>query len=56
VPLEAYPTMEQGGLILDWARDPAAARAFRDFLLGPQGRAILERYGFELPWTGKPSG
>jgi molybdate transport system substrate-binding protein len=56
VPLEAYPAMEQGGLILDWARDPAAARAFRDFLLGPQGRAILERYGFELPWTGKPSG
>jgi molybdate transport system substrate-binding protein len=56
VPLKAYPTLEQGGLILDWARDPDAARAFRDFLLGPRGRAILERYGFELPWTGKPSG
>ncbi|MCU0975136.1 MAG: molybdate ABC transporter substrate-binding protein [Steroidobacteraceae bacterium] len=56
IPLEAYPTMEQGGMITPWARDAAAARALRDYMLGPAGRAILERYGFVLPWTGKPSG
>jgi molybdate transport system substrate-binding protein len=56
IPLEAYPTMEQGGMITSWARDPSSARALRDFMLGREGRAILERYGFSLTWTGKPSG
>jgi molybdate transport system substrate-binding protein len=49
VPLEAYPRMEQGGIILGKARDPEAARALRDFVLGPEGRATLKRYGFFLP-------
>ncbi|MCO5169226.1 MAG: molybdate ABC transporter substrate-binding protein [Planctomycetes bacterium] len=49
VPEDAYPVMEQGGVVLRWARDPAAARALRDFLRGPAGRAVLERYGFGLP-------
>ena len=49
VPLDAYPRMEQGGIILGRARDGEAARAFRDFVLGPGGRATLERYGFFLP-------
>src|SRR5262249_26370649 len=30
VPLEAYPRREQGGVILSWAQDRAAAEAFRD--------------------------
>jgi molybdate transport system substrate-binding protein len=46
VPLEAYPKMEQGGVIL---KESPAARAFRSWLLAPGGRAILERYGFYLP-------
>jgi molybdate transport system substrate-binding protein len=49
VPRDAYPTITQAGLILRWARDREAARAFRDFLLGPEGRAVLERHGFGLP-------
>lgn len=49
VPLDAYPRMEQGGLILKWAKDPAAARSFRDHVLGAEGRAILKRWGFFLP-------
>jgi molybdate transport system substrate-binding protein len=49
VPLDAYPRMDQGGIILSRARDPEAARAFRDFILGPAGRAELRRYGFFLP-------
>ncbi|MCB1018615.1 MAG: molybdate ABC transporter substrate-binding protein [Acidobacteria bacterium] len=45
-PLDAYPRMEQGGAILKRSTDPAAAAAFRDFTLSPEGRAILTRYGF----------
>lgn len=49
VPLDAYPRMEQGGLILKWARDPAAARSFRDHVMAAEGRALLKRWGFFLP-------
>jgi molybdate transport system substrate-binding protein len=49
VPTDAFPTLEQGGVILNWARDPEAAWALRDFLRGTEGRAILSRYGFILP-------
>jgi len=42
----AYPRLEQGGAIMKWTNDPAGARAFRTFLLAPEGRAILKRYGF----------
>jgi molybdate transport system substrate-binding protein len=46
VPAEAYPKIEQGGLIL---KDSKAAREFRAFLLGAGGRRILKEYGFFLP-------
>lgn len=49
VPLDSYPLIEQGGTILRWATDAEAARAFRDFLIGGGGRAILKQYGFFLP-------
>lgn len=49
IPTTAYPRMEQGGVILKSAKDVNAARSFRSFLLGAQGRAILKRYGFYLP-------
>ncbi|MBO0698649.1 MAG: molybdate ABC transporter substrate-binding protein [Zavarzinella sp.] len=49
VPLDAYPRLEQGGVILTGARDAEAARSFRAFLTGPDGRAVLKRYGFTLP-------
>ena len=49
VPRDAYPTIVQVGMIMRWAHDREAARAFRDFLLGAAGRATLERYGFGLP-------
>lgn len=62
IPLDAYPRMDQGGIILAGTMDPAAARSFRDFVLSDHGRAVLERYGFSIPekaqtetWTGKPS-
>ena len=53
VPLDAYPRIEQGGVILSWAKDIDAARQLRDFMVSAEGRAILERYGFFLPEPGK---
>jgi molybdate transport system substrate-binding protein len=49
IPRDTYPPIEQGGLVLKWAKDRAAAEAFRDFVLGAEGRAILLRYGFLPP-------
>jgi len=49
VPIETYPRREQGGVILSWAHDKAAAQALRDFVLGERSKAILRRYGFALP-------
>jgi len=46
VPLDAYPKMEQGGVIV---KDSPAAREFRDWLLAPAGRGLLKQYGFSLP-------
>lgn len=46
VPRDAYPAIQQGGVILKWTRNPDAAQAFRAFLTSPQGRAMLKRYGF----------
>lgn len=46
VPRDAYPRIQQGGAILKWTREPETAQAFRAFLLSPEGRAILKRYGF----------
>ena len=43
VPLDAYPKVEQGGAIL---KDSPAAREFGAWLLAPEGRRILQQYGF----------
>ena len=48
VPIDAYPRREQGGVILSWAQNRAAAEAFRDFVLSEGGRATLRRYGFRV--------
>ena len=37
IPPDAYPPIEQGGLVLSWAKDIDAARQFKAFLVGPQG-------------------
>jgi molybdate transport system substrate-binding protein len=49
VPLDAYPRIEQGGIILKSTKNLETARAFRDFLLGEHGREVLKLYGFSLP-------
>ena len=47
VPPGTFPPLEQGGVVLPDADDADAARAVRDTLLGPAGRRVLERYGFD---------
>jgi molybdate transport system substrate-binding protein len=46
IPPDAYPRIEQGGIIL---KDSKAARDFRAFLLSADGRRILKQYGFFVP-------
>jgi molybdate transport system substrate-binding protein len=46
IPVDAYPRMEQGGVILSWARNPRAAETLRDFILGEEGKTTLRRFGF----------
>ena len=46
IPENQYPKIEQGGAIL---KNSAAAREFRDWLLGQSGRTLLAQYGFSLP-------
>ncbi|MBS0202951.1 MAG: molybdate ABC transporter substrate-binding protein [Planctomycetes bacterium] len=49
VPADAFPTLEQGGVILNGAQDPEAAAEVRSFLISEPGRTILKKYGFEEP-------
>ena len=48
VPLDAYPPLNQGGVILNWAQDRSACDQLRGFLMSDPGRAVLRRYGFQL--------
>lgn len=54
IPADAHPPIRHGGAILARAVDREATVAFRDFLLAPRGRAILERHGFEFPTAAAP--
>jgi molybdate transport system substrate-binding protein len=49
VPVDSYPPIEQGGVILSWAQDRQAAEALRNFIVGDPGKEILHRYGFRSP-------
>jgi len=49
VPQALYPPIEQSGLVLAAAKEPALARAFLAFLAGARGRAILASHGYGLP-------
>jgi molybdate transport system substrate-binding protein len=44
-----HDPIDQALCIVKQASQPAFARRFRDFVLGPEGRAILARFGYGLP-------
>ena len=51
VPVDSYPRLEQGGVILKQAEKAGhreAARAFMDFLRSEAGKSILRRFGFQM--------
>jgi len=49
VPAEFHEPILQSGVLLPWTTNRPAAEALRDFLLGTEGKAILERHGFSIP-------
>src|SRR5437867_6724413 len=49
VPVEAYPRLEQGAVVLKTAKDMKTAYAFLDYAKSREGTDVFKRYGFFLP-------
>jgi molybdate transport system substrate-binding protein len=49
IPADSYPPIKQAAVILKVSKNKEAARRFLEFVSGPQGREILERFGFTVP-------
>jgi molybdate transport system substrate-binding protein len=49
VPADAHPPLRQAGAILRRSLCPDQAQAFRAFLTGPEGQAVLARHGYSRP-------
>ncbi|MCS7207218.1 MAG: molybdate ABC transporter substrate-binding protein [Dehalococcoidia bacterium] len=49
IPEEVHAPIEQGIVVVKGTRQEAQARRFVQFVLGAEGRAILQRYGFVVP-------
>src|SRR6202166_2141247 len=46
---DSYPPIKQTAILLKASKNKDAARRFLDFVSGPQGREILQRFGFTVP-------
>jgi molybdate transport system substrate-binding protein len=49
IPEELHQPLDQGLAIMKSTQNVEAARAFASFVVGPQGQAIMQKYGFTLP-------
>ena len=49
IPEELHKPIDQGLAIIKTTKNEPAARAFAAFVNGPQGRAIMQKYGFTFP-------
>jgi len=49
IPLETYPRLEQGAVMMNPAKDPTTARAFLDYVKSAAGRGAFARYGLVTP-------
>src|SRR6185503_3905250 len=49
IPEELHKPLDQGLGIMKSTKNEQSARAFSTFLTGPQGRAIMQKYGFTFP-------
>ena len=51
IPEELHQPLDQGLAVIKGTKNEQAARAFAAFIAGPQGRAVMQRYGFSFPAT-----
>lgn len=49
IPEELHQPIDQGLAVIKSTKNEPAARAFGNFVTGPRGREILEKYGFAFP-------
>ena len=49
VPADAFPKLEQAGVVCTGAANAEGARQFCEFLKSAEARGVLQRYGFALP-------
>jgi molybdate transport system substrate-binding protein len=49
IPEELHKPLNQGLAVIKGTKNEPAARKFADFILGPQGQAIMRKFGFTLP-------
>ncbi|MEI6226055.1 MAG: molybdate ABC transporter substrate-binding protein [Deltaproteobacteria bacterium] len=54
VPATAHEPIEQAGVVLRGARQPALARELAAFLVGESAREVLARHGYDLPLRPSP--
>src|SRR6185503_14266892 len=55
IPEELHKPIDQALAVIKTTKIEQAARTFAAFLVGPQGRAIMQKYGFTLPQKGTKS-
>lgn len=46
---ELHPPLEQALAVIKGGENPEEARKFAEFINGPKGRAVMNKYGFVLP-------
>lgn len=49
IPADAYSPIDQAAVILNNSKNPRAASLLRKFVVGPNGQAILARFGYAPP-------
>jgi molybdate transport system substrate-binding protein len=49
LPSDSYPEMSQVAAIISASKHKTAAEAFLNYVTSPEGRAILQQYGFRAP-------
>ena len=49
IPENLHQPLDQGLAVMNNNKNEQAARAFATFVAGPQGRAVLQKYGFSFP-------
>jgi len=54
VPVDAYPSLEQGAIVVKHGANQDAAQAFLEFLRGKAGREVMRRHGFVVPGDTAP--